>query len=883
LRPRVRAAGAGACLALAAIVGAAVIVASNDSDGSEARFVGAGSAADPVAAAAAAAAAAPGDPTPSPGQAKPGNRLTSAAALQELRRAGGKKPAAVRVVDGRVRTLTAPAGEALKLPLGVPAGASAETTAGAFVNRYGPAFGIESTTSTKRTSTASLSGGDTVVRFGQYAGGVPVIGGELIVTLNRAGGVLGATAETAISAPVSTSARTGAAAAQRTAVEAVAKDLGADASTLTAGEAKLWLYDPRLVGGQGPGELRPTWWIEVHAAGGTDAHGIGSALVDATDNKSVLVISEHRTARNRIVCDMASRPTDLDEVGNYWCSADPAGPAITRTESGPASTVADVNAAHTFMGQTYDYYASQFGRDSIDGKGMQIRSTVRACHLSCPFENAFWDGAQLTFGSGLVTDDILAHEYTHGVTEHTSNLFYAFQSGAINEAFSDIFGEFVDLAYGTDGPRWRIGEEASIGAIRDMANPNMFDQPAYVGGPFYYTGFLDGGGVHYNSGVANKAAQLIADGGSLNGSTVTGIGLTKSAQLWYRVMHLVTSGSGFADLGAAMQSACRQLVGRFGITRGDCTQVDNAVTATAMFAQPTVPSSAVVDRCNVAGQQPAVRLYQDDMERIGGWTFDRAYWQVIPSGDVPVSLAHSGQRAMYGWVPSAAPAGTTGSATMAAPVVIPAGETHFALHYNVPTFNTTTGGLAIEYSTGTNNWVALPADPSTPTPSGAATRGYVTASYDVSSLAGQSVRFRFRLTRGSFDREWLVDDVRLYQCVAAPSVPRNVTAEWTAGNTSTTVTWDRPAAGTAVDHYEVSVDGDPNRTNVAPGGDTTSLVLNGLNAAMGHIVRVWAVDAAGRRSLPAELRFAVNPPVACTPGSVVVVNGKPVPCRKPSF
>ncbi|MCW6003240.1 M4 family metallopeptidase [Micromonospora sp. CPCC 205371] len=882
MRPRVRAAGAGACLALAAIVGAAVIVASNDSDGSQARFVGAGSAAGPDGAAAAGAAA-PGDPTPGPGQAKTGGRLTSAAALQELRRSGGKQPA-VRVVDGRVRTLTAPPGEPLKLPLGVPAGANAETTASAFVNRYGPAFGIESTTSTKRTGTATLSGGDTVVRFGQYAGGVPVIGGELIVTLNRSGGILGATAETAIGAPVGTSARTTAAVAQRTAVEAVAKDLGADAGTLTAGEAKLWLYDPRVVGGQGPAELRPTWWVEVHATGGNDGHGIASALVDATDNKSVLVISEHRHARNRVVCDLNNTRVDLNEVGNYWCSADPAGPAISRTETGAASSVADVNAAYTFMGQTYDYFASQFGRDSIDGKGMQVRATVRACHTTeeCPYPNAFWDGAQLTFGAGLVTDDILAHEYTHGVTEHTSNLFYAFQSGAINEAFSDIFGEFIDLAHGTDGPRWRIGEEASIGAIRDMANPGLFGDPSYVGGPNYYTAFGDNGGVHFNSGVVNKAAQLIADGGSLNGSTVTGIGLAKSAQLWYRVMHLVTSGSGFADLGAAMQSACRQLVGRFGITRADCTQVDNAVTATAMFAQPAVPSSAVVDRCNVAGQQPAVRLYQDDMERTGGWTFDRAYWQVIPSGDVPVSLAHSGRRAMYGWMPRAAAPGATGSATMAAPVAIPAGETHFALHYSVPTYNTTTGGFAIEYNAG-DGWVALPADPSTPVPSGASTRGYVTASYDVSSLAGQEVLFRFRLTRASLDREWLVDDVRLYQCVAAPSAPRNVTAEWAAGNTSATVTWNRPASGTAVDHYEVSVDGSPNRTNVAPGGDATSLVLNGLNATRGHIVRIWAVDAAGGRSLPAELRFAVNPPVACTPGSVVVVNGKPVPCRKPSF
>jgi hypothetical protein len=280
-----------------------------------------------------------------------------------------------------------------------------------------------------------------------------------------------------------------------------------------------------------------------------------------------------------------------------------------------------------------------------------------------------------------------------------------------------------------------------------------------------------------------------------------------------------------------------------------------------------------------------VRLWEDDLERDGGWTFDRAVWQVIPSGDIPVSWAHSGRRALYGYMPSAAAAGTTGSATMRRPITIPAGETHLAFHFNVPTYTGTAGGVAVEYNAGAG-WQSVSPDTVEPLPAGTLTRGYVTYAYDVSGLAGRSAQFRFRLTRqANVDREWLVDDVRLYQCVAVPATPRNVTAEFSMAGTSATVSWDRPQAGTAVDHYEISVNppvpGAP--TTVAPGGDTTSLALAGLDATKGYIFKVWAVDAAGGRSLPAELRFSATPPVDCRSAGVRIVNGRPIPrCKTPS-
>ncbi len=81
---------------------------------------------------------------------------------------------------------------------------------------------------------------------------------------------------------------------------------------------------------------------------------------------------------------------------------------------------------------------------------MTLKSTVRYCEpfKPCPYQNAFWDGRQMTYGEGFAADDVVAHELAHGVTEHESNLLYWYQSGAINESLSDVFGELMDLENG---------------------------------------------------------------------------------------------------------------------------------------------------------------------------------------------------------------------------------------------------------------------------------------------------------------------------------------------------------------------------------------------------------------------------------------------------
>jgi hypothetical protein len=200
----------------------------------------------------------------------------------------------------------------------------------------------------------------------------------------------------------------------------------------------------------------------------------------------------------------------------------------------------------------------------------------------------------MVYGLGFASaDDVVAHEMTHGVTEYESGLFYINQSGAINESFSDIWGEFVDLtnAKGNDTApvKWFMGEDLPIGEIRDMSDPTQFGDPDRMRSENYWNHECDNGGVHINSGIGNKAAFLMTDGGSFNGVTVTGLGIEKVAKIFYEAQtNLLTSGSDYNDLANALQQACESLIGAAGITALDCQEVANAISATEMDQTPRV-------------------------------------------------------------------------------------------------------------------------------------------------------------------------------------------------------------------------------------------------------------------------------------------------------
>ena len=204
-------------------------------------------------------------------------------------------------------------------------------------------------------------------------------------------------------------------------------------------------------------------------------------------------------------------------------------------------------SAHWAAEKTYDYYISQHGRNSFDNAGGRIISYI---HYETNYNNAFWDGTRMTFGDGdgvrfqpLVSLDAVGHEFTHGVTQFTAGLIYANESGALNESFSDIFGESIEASMKNADPDWLVG--AQIGTLRSMKNPNSLTDPDTYLGRFWAphannpSSNNDNGGVHSNSGVQNHWFYLLSEGGSgVNDNndnfTVTGIGIEQAAQIAYR-------------------------------------------------------------------------------------------------------------------------------------------------------------------------------------------------------------------------------------------------------------------------------------------------------------------------------------------------------------
>ena len=203
---------------------------------------------------------------------------------------------------------------------------------------------------------------------------------------------------------------------------------------------------------------------------------------------------------------------------------------LVRSEGDKAVKDAAVNEAYDGSGDTYDFYSKFFGRNSIDGKGLRIDSSV---HYGEKYANAQWNGRQMLYGDGdgqlfnrfTLALDIIAHELTHGVTQYSAALIYRDQSGALNEHFSDVFGILVKqykLKLSASRSDWLIGKglftkDVRGVAVRSMKAPGTaYDdkvvgkdpQPAHMKN--FVTTTADNGGVHVNSGIPNHVFYRVA-------------------------------------------------------------------------------------------------------------------------------------------------------------------------------------------------------------------------------------------------------------------------------------------------------------------------------------------------------------------------------------
>lgn len=415
----------------------------------------------------------------------------------------------------------------------------------AVVARYSARFGLaDSATDLAMGQVKTDFAGNTHVRLHQRFNGVSVAGRQLVVHFGRDGEPVAVTGRVSPRLSLSTAATIGPAEAVSAAKQAVMDTL-VDAQALWSDGVELAIYDPEAVNDR-DGQDILAYKVTIRGQGVrefvyVDAHSGGIAGMEAGIYQ----------ARDRLTYDM--------NHGTSYFSAN-----LERSEGTSPVGDPDVDNAHDYAGDSYDFFSNAYGRDSIDGNGMTLKSYV---HYSFNYQNAFWDGQRMTYGDGFPVDDVSGHEITHGLTERTAGLIYRNQSGALNESYSDIFGETIDQLNGagddSPGVRWLMGEEVpGFGAIRDMANPPAFGDPDKVTSANYYCGSSDNGGVHTNSGVPNKNYALLVDGGSFNGRNITGIGITKAAAVHYiSLAYYLGPNSTMRDHLIGLWLSCRALEG----------------------------------------------------------------------------------------------------------------------------------------------------------------------------------------------------------------------------------------------------------------------------------------------------------------------------------
>lgn len=488
--------------------------------------------------------------------------------------------------------------------------------AAAFFADYGSLFGVVNPRA--ELSLVAADGADGLglarIQYQQRFDGVPVWGARLMAHFNRAGELTAVNGRFVPGLGLSTTPTLAQADASAAAIRAVSKGTAAG---LEARDAQLVIFHAGLV------QDRPAAARLAYAFTVTNSRDVRKFVF--VDAQTGVVLAQYEGVHN----DLDRTVFDANNHPNYLFTS------FCRDEGDAASGDEDCDTVYDVSGQTYNYFFNGFGRNSIDDAGLEMRAYV---HFGTNFVNAFWNGQFTTYGDNLAEDDVVAHEWTHGVTEFSANLVYAYQPGALNESFSDIFGETIDQLFsnGATDP-WQLGEDIEAGelagGLRNMENPNLYNNPATTDDPIYLCTPEDNGGVHVNSGVPNKLYQLLVDGGTFNGVTVESIGLVKAGAIHYESLtQYLDIYSNFTDHGGGLASACSDLIGAMlndpvtgtasaeEITAADCEEVANAAAAVELTGNvcEAVANENPPPLC-ATGQAPVFHL-NDDQEVESGWT-----------------------------------------------------------------------------------------------------------------------------------------------------------------------------------------------------------------------------------------------------------------------
>ncbi|MBX3397030.1 MAG: M4 family metallopeptidase [Phycisphaerae bacterium] len=517
--------------------------------------------------------------------AHPGFSESQRAALRELeQRSTGQVEVSVREQAGTPRQIRVSNGVLMSAAAGSAhaRGDVTAATAAAFLEAHKEILGLSDPTSELMLKTRkSNEDGRTSMRYAQRFDGLAVWPAELIVNLDTDGNVEALSgAFTRTPDQLSTTPTLGSEKAEALARIAVA----ADDAELESSE--LIIYN-------GDDGARLAYKLELHAS--LSRHMV--VVIDAHTGAAISAFNTVCTAHvngsgldlrgqtqqfgcwqengayyminsSKPMFDGSVSPTDVNNARgaiiildsqNTWY--DQGGRLVHVTSNTPDSwTIPDAVSAAAGLSQTYDYYLAAFNRNALDGRGGSMRAIVR---YGQGFQNAFWNPQAnvMVFGDGLPFAgalDVIAHELTHGVTSNESDLVYQQQSGALNEAMSDIFGEVVE-AYVRGQCDWKKGADMNS-VMQDYANPNSVSQFNGIPNPANMSQYIntseDNGGVHLNSSIINHCFYLLAQG------MQDSIGINNAAAIFYRAnTNHLTQNSQFVDCRLACILAADEIFG----------------------------------------------------------------------------------------------------------------------------------------------------------------------------------------------------------------------------------------------------------------------------------------------------------------------------------
>ncbi|CUS03509.2 Thermolysin metallopeptidase [Candidatus Promineifilum breve] len=452
------------------------------------------------------ASASGAEPAASGVDAAPAAQPDSSGVQRLVEATGGRAVFSQNPATGMVGFLRITGGEGLSLA----AGESVEAESAAFFQQYGSIFGISDAAAELTPLGATTDGvGMQHLSYRQVYQGVPVFAAILRVHYNAAGALSAANGVFVPRINVNVAPSRSAESAASTAIAATALSHSIDGSTvlasdLTVAATTLYVYRDGLIQGV-PG---PDYLVhEVEVLGGAAVRDF--VYVDAHTGK---VINHIKAAAD----GMYRRLYQSNLSTQVWQEGD----------AFPGTLNVDQQNIVNASGHSYAFFSNAFGRDSFDDLGAEMRS-INGAPISCP--NATWNGSTTNYCPGVTADDVVAHEWGHAYTQYTHGLIYQWQPGALNESYSDIWGETVDLlnGMGTDSPApARTANSCSAFAVAPIVRVNS---PAGIAGDYAAGGAAFGSPVPLagltgdvvlvtnGSPVRNDACTTVTNGPAVSG------------------------------------------------------------------------------------------------------------------------------------------------------------------------------------------------------------------------------------------------------------------------------------------------------------------------------------------------------------------------------